>query len=206
MLISLALPRVMDCRAAMELVAEGVQRAPEIGRPPARGLHPRPGISARPPRLIERMTRRQVSALIDHRRLKRFGEFDEVLHARLRNAPRVPRQAPDFRPRPRAWPASMTEPESPCGGASRVSLGMRSEASLAMGASCKALSSTMTTGSLGGVMAILYARTEDSAKCGSEMGGHPIWCSRGPWRRRPGRCGTTPRRGAARWRPGYCQS
>ena len=47
---------------------------------------------------------------------------------------------------------------------------MRNTASFGMGDSIRVLSSTITTGSLGGVIAIRYARTVDSAKCVREMG------------------------------------
>ena len=133
MLISLAPALVMELRAAMQLIADGVHGAPEIGRPPARGSRPRCGISARPPSLIERMTRREVPALIDHRHLKRFGEFDEVLHALFGVHARRPAMSTGFSAATRSLAASLTEPESPCGGPSRVSFGMRSVASFGDG-------------------------------------------------------------------------
>ena len=61
--------------------------------------------------------------------------------------------------------ASATAPESPCGGVASVSLGMRGGASAGTGSSCSSPSATSSTGIIGGVIAILYARTADSAKC-----------------------------------------
>ena len=53
--------------------------------------------------------------------------------------------------------ASAMAPESPAGGVERVSLGMRSlpRSASGTGSSCNTASATMTTGSMGGVMAIL---------------------------------------------------
>ena len=65
----------------MQLIAEGVHDAPEIADL-EREDHVGVGDRARL-RLVQRMARREVHppALIDHARLQRFGELDEVRHA-----------------------------------------------------------------------------------------------------------------------------
>ena len=68
----------------MQLIAVVVERAPEVfdiqGDDYIRIRYQ----SAPAQRLIERVTRRQVAALIYDRNLQRFREFDELLHAALR--------------------------------------------------------------------------------------------------------------------------
>ena len=59
--------------------------------------------------------------------------------------------------------ASRTAFGSPAGGSTLVRRGMWSSASSAMGASWSSASAMMSTGSIGGVVASLYARTVDSA-------------------------------------------
>ena len=66
--------------------------------------------------------------------------------------------------------ASATAPESPCGADGTASFGIAIFASLASACSCISELTTRTTGAMGGVSAILYARTADSAKCGSDIG------------------------------------
>ncbi len=67
---------------------------------------------------------------------------------------------------------SATAPESPAGGEGMVSFGMRAVRLSAsdIGSSWSTASATRTTGSMGGVIITLYARTADSANWVSDTG------------------------------------
>ena len=65
--------------------------------------------------------------------------------------------------------ASASAALSPCAGIERASFGIFKAWSW-IGSSCSSISAITSTGSIGGVIAILYARTVDSAKCCSEPG------------------------------------
>jgi hypothetical protein len=65
--------------------------------------------------------------------------------------------------------ASASAARSPWGGTDFASFGIF-RPSAWIGSSCRSMSATSSTGSHGGVSAILYARTADSAKCCSDIG------------------------------------
>ncbi len=56
---------------------------------------------------------------------------------------------------PSSFAASRTAPDSPCGGADSLSLGIASDFSSSIASSCSMPSATISTGSIGGVIAIL---------------------------------------------------
>jgi hypothetical protein len=68
---------------------------------------------------------------------------------------------------PAAWASAAG---SPVGGMTFASRGMLKLARSPIGFSCSSASSERTTGLIGGVVANLYARTADSAKCCSDAG------------------------------------
>ena len=104
------------------------------------------------------MPRREIHApaLIDDRRLQRFGQLDEQLHARRRARRAVRDDHRVLRRRPACAPPRRRRRNRPAAAWSIVSFGMcRASVRGEIGLSCSSPSATSTTGTIGGVIAIL---------------------------------------------------
>ena len=125
---------------------------------------------------VERMGRWEVHAvaLIVDRSLQRIGQLRQQLHAIWPCATR-PATITGFSAFTSIFASSAMAPESPTGESNGVEyFGIRRSFS-SIGSSCSLPLAMIATGPMGGVMAILYARTNDSAKCCSEAGYRPTW-------------------------------
>ena len=139
-----------------------------------RGL---PGPESRPPwRRCPRYTEDALvgkfmrKSAILHRRLQRLRQFDQQLEPSGVRAAR-PATITGILRRHQHLGRFGDRAESPAGGDDSVNFGIRRlRVGLGMGSSCNTASATITTGSIGGVIAILYARTADSANCCSDTG------------------------------------
>ena len=165
MLTSFAPGFVFNVRPAHVLIQIRIDRPPQVVDVQPHNQIRIPNQSAAT--LPEGMTRWECSTR--HRRLKSLGEFNQAaacLPLSVRSAP----VCTGFSAATRSAASSATAPESAAGGLANVSFGMCNGPWLVMPVSWRWLSATSTTGPIGGVMDILYARTADSAKCVSESG------------------------------------